>query len=336
LKENSEENIEEQILKLLRKKGRNCVELAKKEVLNEKIETKEVTEALKYFITEYWNDFTRPALLSLISEAVGGESKKVTPIAVSLTLIAGAIDIHDDIIDQSEKKGEKYTVFGKFGKNIALLVGDALLFKGFTVLYESLNKGVKSEQIFAICRIIKNTFFELGDAESLELAFRNRIDITPEDYLHVVKKKAADVEAYTKIGALIGGGSQKEIKQFGEYGRLLGMLVILRDDIIDMFDSEETIHRIKKEHISLPLIYALQNQKIKKKILNSIKEIKKSEDAKKLSILINDAGGFELLNQCMENIAKAAINKIKLIKFNKNELKLLIQGMLIPDWASYL
>ena len=75
---------------------------------------------------------TRPALFSLVCEAVGGDPDITMPIAISITLISGAIDIHDDIIDQSKTKGDQPTVFGKFGKDIALLVGDALMFKGFT------------------------------------------------------------------------------------------------------------------------------------------------------------------------------------------------------------
>ncbi|TET25234.1 MAG: hypothetical protein E3J73_06705 [Candidatus Bathyarchaeum sp.] len=332
----SQEEITEQLLKLLEERGKKALELARKTVLEEKIESKEVQEALKYFMTEYWHDVTRPALLSLVCEAVGGDPDITTPIAISMTLISGAIDIHDDIIDQSETKGSRPTVFGKFGKDMALLVGDALLFKGFNLLYKAVEKGVPAEQIAVISDIIKRTFFELGDAEALELQFRGRTDVTPEDYLCVVRKKAADVEAYTRISAIVGGGSGEEIEALGEYGRLLGMLVILRDDMIDMLDLEETIHRIKKEHLSLVIVYALQNPEMNSILCSLLKKTITLKDAEKLSTFVDKAGGFIHMEECMNKLAEEAYIKIEKIKYNKKYLALLVQGMLLPEWRSYL
>ncbi len=50
------------------------------------------------------------------------------------------------------------------------------------------------------------------------------------------------------------------------------MLVILRDDMIDMLDPEETIHRIKKEHLSLAILYALQNPEMKSLVSDLLKK----------------------------------------------------------------
>ena len=332
----SQEEITEQLLKLLEERGKKALELARKTVLEEKIESKEVQEALKYFMTEYWHDVTRPALLSLVCEAVGGDPDITTPIAISMTLISGAIDIHDDIIDQSETKGSRPTVFGKFGKDMALLVGDALLFKGFNLLYKAVEKGVPAEQIAVISDIIKRTFFELGDAEALELQFRGRTDVTPEDYLCVVRKKAADVEAYTRISAIVGGGSGEEIEVLGEYGRLLGMLVILRDDMIDMLDLEETIHRIKKEHLSLVIVYALQKPEMQSILKSLLKKTITLKDAEKLSTFVDKAGGFIHMEECMNKLAEEAHIKIEKIKYNRKYLALLVQGILLPEWQSFL
>jgi geranylgeranyl pyrophosphate synthase len=332
----SQEEITEQLMKLLHERGKEALELARKTVLEEEIESKEAQEALKYFITEYWRDVTRPGLLSLVCEAVGGNPKVTTPVAVSLTLISGAIDIHDDIIDESENKGSQPTVYGKFGKDIALLVGDALLFKGFTELYKAVEKGVTAEKIAAISDTIKRTFFELGDAEALELQFRGRTDVTPEDYLRVVRKKAADVESYTRISALLGDGSEEEIEALGEYGRLHGMLAILRDEMIDMFDLEETVHRIKNEHLSLAIVYALQNPQMNSTLCSLLKKTTTVKDAEKLSMLVDKAGGFVKLEECMNKLANKAYTIIENIKCNKNHLQLLVYATLLPDWRVYL
>jgi geranylgeranyl diphosphate synthase type I len=332
----SQEEITEQLLKLLEERGRKALEMARKTVLEEKIESKEVEKALTYFMTEFWHDVTRPALLSLVCEAVGGDPDITTPIAISITLISGATGIHDDIIDQSKTKGSRPTVLGKFGQDIALLVGDALLFKGFTVLYEAVEKGVPAKKIAAISDIINRTFFELGNAEALALKFRGRTDVTPEDYLCIVRKKAADIEAYTRISAILGDGSEEEIEALGEYGRLLGMLGILRADMIDMLDLEETIHRIKKEHLSLVIVYALQNPEMNSILRSLLKKTVTLKDAEKLSTFVDKAGGFIHMEECMNKLAEEAHIKIEKIKYNREYLKLLVQGMLLPEWRSYL
>jgi geranylgeranyl diphosphate synthase type I len=337
MKENkSSEEITEHLQKILHERGKEALELARKTVIEEEIESKEVQDALHYFMNKYWHDVTRPALLSLVCEAVGGDPKTTTPIGVSMTLISGGIDIHDDIVDQSKTKGPMPTVYGKFGQNISLLVGDALMFKGFTALYGAIRKGVPAQQIAEISDIIKKTFFELGDSEALELKFRNRTDLTPEEYMRVVRKKAADVEAYTRISAIVGGGSKEEIDALGEYGRLLGMLVILRDEMIDMLDFEETIHRLKKEHISLAIVYALQNPKMKSLISDIMKKATTTKDAEKLCLAVEEAGGFEQMHDCMQKLANCAYDNIKIAKHNKEYLALLIRGMLLHDWRDYL
>ncbi|PVX26736.1 MAG: hypothetical protein CW691_00505 [Candidatus Bathyarchaeum sp.] len=331
-----QEDVSEQLLKLFHERGKDALELARKTVLAEEIESKTVHEALAYFMNDYWHDVTRPALLSLVCEAVGGDPDLTTPIGISMSLISGGIDIHDDIVDQSKNKESRPTVYGKFGKNIALLVGDALMFKGFNMLYQAAEKGISSEQIAAISDIIKKTFFELGDAEALELQFRGKVDVTPEDYLHVIRKKAADVEAHTRISTIVGGGSKEQIEAFGEYGRLLGMLVILRDEMIDMLDPKETIHRIKKEHLSMAIVYALQNPELKSSLSDLIKKTTTIKSAEKLSMLVDEAGGFSKLHACMQELATIAYDKIEKAKFNKSHLALMIDGMLLPNWRSYL
>ncbi len=326
-----QENVIEQVQKLFKERGSKALEEARKTILQEKVECKEVREALTYFMQEYWRDLARPTLLSIACEAVGGDPDITTPIAVPMILISGAIDIHDDIIDQSKVKGSRPTVLGKFGKDIALLVGDALLFKGLTLLHEAVEKGVPAEKLSVIIGILKNMFFELGDAEALELRFRGRLDITPEEYLNVVTKKAADVESYTRISAILGGGSEEEIDALGKYGRILGMLAILSDDLMDMIDFEEAKHRIKKECLPLPILFTLQNPEIKPKI-NTIllKETITKKDAETILETAHKAGELKHFKKLMEELCVKAHLHINNLKGSANYLKLLVESMVPP------
>ena len=151
-----------------------------------------------------------------------------------------------------------------------------------------------------------------------------------------MRKKAADIEAYTRISAILGDGSEEEIEALGEYGRLLGMLGILRADMIDMLDLKEAIHRIKKEHLSLVILYALQNPEMNHVLRSLLKKTKTLKDAEKLSTFVDKAGGYMRMEECMNEIAEEACIKIEKIKSNRKYLNLLIQGMLLPEWRSYL
>jgi len=325
----SSEKAMKQIQKIFKKRGTKALEMARKEILQEKIECKEAREALTYFMTEYWHDTARPALMSLVCEAVGGDTNVTTPIAVPMILISGAIDIHDDIIDQSKSKDGRPTVYGKFGKDVALLVGDALLFEGLTLLNEGIAKGVPAEKMPLVVDIIRRMFFELGDAEAMELLFRRRIDVSPKNYLHIVKKKAADVEAHTRISAILGGGTIDEIKALSEFGRLLGMLIILRDDWIDIIDLKESRHRIQNECLPLPMLYALQNQTTKPKFNSIIQKGKVTQsDLQEILKLTKETEGMKKFEKLARGLGSKAVFQIRNIKCNKERLELLVRAVL--------
>jgi len=204
------------------------------------------------------------------------------------------------------------------------------------LLHESVERGVPAEKLPVIIDIVKRMFFELGDAEALELKFRGRIDVTPEEYLRVVRKKAADVEAHTRISAILGGGSKEEIEALSEYGRLLGMLIILRDDLIDMVDFDEAVHRFKKECLPLPILYALQNPKIKFTLSSILlKKTITKRDAKTILQVTNEKGELGRVRKFMQELAEDAYPHIENLKRNKEYLRVLLKGMLLPEQQNF-
>ena len=328
-KDVSPEEAMEQMQKIFRKRGTKALEMARKQILQEKIESKEAREALTYFMTQYWHDLARPSLLSSVCEAVGGEPELTTSIAVPMTLISGAIDTHDDIIDQSKTKNGRPTVYGKYGKDIALLAGDALLLKGLTLLNKIAEKDISSEKMKIIVDIVKNMFFELGDAEALELQFRRNLNVSPQEYLKVVRKKAADVEAHARIGAIVGGASPEEVEVLGEYGRSLGMLILLRDDWIDIFDVKERRSRIKNESLPLPLLYGLQQPAIKHELRKILQ--KKTVTRKNSEIILDTIQKTDVLQmvaKLMNALAEDAILKLRKRRVKGKYLELMAKATL--------
>jgi len=319
------EKLEKQTRELLREKGLESLEAAKKLVLEEKLECSEMNEALEYFMTQYWQDLTTPALLSLSCEAVGGNANDVKPIAAPLILISGAIDIHDDIVDRSKTKDGRATVVGIFGQEIALIVGDFLLGNGFILLNKTCER-IPNAKLSLIIENIKNALSELADAESLEILLQRKKIIKPDEYLHVVRKKAADIEGLMKVGAIIGGGSKKEIKALGKYGRCLGTLSILRDDLIDLTDPKEVRHRIKYECLPFPLLYTVGNT-AGNSVIASV-SLRKVKDINLILDAVKKSGGFKHCKEVMRNVAKECYSALRDVKHQRKNLSLLVDFML--------
>ena len=318
----------EQVQRIFKERGAKALKEAEKAMLSEKIESKEVRDALSYFMKKYWLDTTRPALLSLFCEAVGGKAEATEQVAVSAILTSGAADIHDDIIDESKTKEAGTTVYGKFGKEIALLAGDALLFKGLTTLFQSVNQGIPVEKLSAIWDVTKDTFFELGDAEALELEFFRRVDVTPEQYLHLLEKKAAIIGGYAQIGGILGDVSRDELENLVRYGKILGMLILLRDEVIDLIDINETRHRIERESLPLPIIYALQNPKTKSTIMPILRKKKITlKEANLIVEMTRQQGGVERCMQLIQKLADEACMSLSRVRYNRPKLELLIRAV---------
>ena len=306
----------EKVKKLLEKRGRNAYDAAKEEILNEKIDYNPIHEALQYFI-QLWHNFQHPALLSLTCESVGGNPENTTSIGVALILLTGAADIHDDIIDQSEIKGSKPTVFGKFGRDIALLVGDALLLKGFTLLTKAC-EGLPKKQGETIINLVREAFFEIGIAEAKETSFRGNWDLAPEEYLDIIRMKAAIADVTARIGAIIGGGSPDEIKALGKYGRTLGILAAIRDDFIDVFEPDEIKNRAENECLPLPIFYAFRDKKVKNKIIDILKKIElREDDAYKIVETIMETKDMQALKKEIRVLLEGGIGSLKVIENQK-------------------
>jgi len=290
----SGEELSRFVSQLFEERGRKAFEMAKAAILEEanKLECKTTREALRFF-ANYWTDTTRPALLSIACEALGGDPEATMPFAVPLMLVCGAIDIHDDIIDRSKTKENHLTIYGKFGKEVALLIGDALLFKGLVLLSEG-KQNCNAERLGKVMHVVKDLFFELGDSQVLETSLKGRRDLKPKEYLSMVRKKAADFEAYMRVSAILANGSEEETEALAHYGRALGILTILGDDNTDMFDASELLNRMKHEVLPLPMLYALQQPDLKTKLL--VKMQKRNigkRDAERMCDLIYEAGTFD-------------------------------------------
>lgn len=264
---NTTAGLMESVKGILEKRGRKAVETAEHEVLN-KFNDGAIFEALKYFmqVTLQGTLPVFPALISLSCEIAGGKTEKTVTIGAATMLMAVAADLHDDIIDQSVEKYSNLTVFGKFGRDIALLAGDKLLFQGLMLLHKEC-ESLPREQGKSILNLTSHAFFEISQAEAMETGLWKRLDLSPQEYFMLIKKKTVVHEVHSKIGAILGGGDSRIVEKLGEYGRTFGIVSSIREEFIDLMESQELKNRVMNECPPLPMLFALQNSKIKAEIL---------------------------------------------------------------------
>ena len=314
----------EDLKKIIEKDGAKGWNMAKEALLKQETDNPQLKQALAYLTLI--PDYFRPAIVSYCCEAVGGDPEITVPTGASLVLLAKAIGIHDDIIDDVKKRNKHTTAYGKFGKEIALILSDILLFKGFTLMRKSLEIGVPPKILSKILETIDKVWFEQSESEILEHQFRTKINVLPEECLVKIRKRASELEAITRIGAILGKATEKELESMAFYGRSIGMISILRDELADMLEFNTLRHRIKRESLPLPLVYALQKTGAKQKLvcLISQRKIGKNDLVETLKI-VNIYHGMEYVAKLINELVSLTCHSIS--KFQSKKLGILLNAL---------
>ena len=312
---------------LMKERGYEALQFSKQTILQEEIGYEPLREALRYFVEEFWFDSLHPTLISLACEAVGGNHKETIKMGAAIVLMAGAADIHDDIMDQSIIKEPNQTIFGKFGGDIAILAGDALLLKGIYLLHdscESLPKWKKQE----ILGIVKRTFFEMSSGVAKEASLRGKINISGIEFLDTINQKVSTAEATTRIGAILGNGTENEIAVIGHYGRTLGLLLSLRDEFVDVFEANELKNRFEHECLPIPILLALQNMSIQSELLCLLKDQITDNHLERILDLSLDCEESKNLIVKMKSSVEEEIVNLSSVRKCKDVLVLLLKATL--------
>lgn len=184
----------------------------------------------------------RPSLVVLSAEAVGGEVGSALKTGAAVELIHTFSLIHDDIMDQDEKRRGKPSVHILWGEPMAILAGDTLFSKAFASVMKSEEDGVTPELILPALHTVVDSCVKICEGQALDMGFAERTDVREEEYLTMIyKKTAALIAAATKAGAILGGGTPEQVEALSEYGRLIGMAFQIQDDYLDVASSEEDL-----------------------------------------------------------------------------------------------
>ncbi|MEE8705078.1 MAG: polyprenyl synthetase family protein [Olsenella sp.] len=184
---------------------------------------------------------TRPALVLLGCEAVGGDASRALSAAAAIEDFQSAALIHDDIADEGEMRRGQPCVHRTEGVGVAINVGDLGIVRTFAGVLEdgSLDAATKLRVLDEVARMEQRTVE--GQALDLGWARDGRWDVTTGDYLTMAAHKTAFYSAASplSIGAICGGGTDAQVEALGSFGMDAGLAFQLQDDLLNLVGDAE-------------------------------------------------------------------------------------------------
>lgn len=248
----------------------------------------------------------RPILILLMARNYGRISSVTQHSAVGLELLHTASLVHDDVVDESAERRGQASVNATYNNKVAVLVGDYIL---STALLHVAYTGHR--QIVEYLAELGRT---LAAGEILQLSNIQNQEISEDVYYQVIQQKTAALfEACAAIGALSAGASDEEVKKAGEFGKNLGIIFQIRDDIFDYFDSTEigkpTGNDMAEGKMTLPIIYALNHTDYESMKALARKVKLGTINTDEIAVLVEFAkqsGGIQYAERMMERYSQKA------------------------------
>ena len=230
--------------------------------------------------------------------------------AIGLEIFHNYTLVHDDIMDQAAMRRNSPTVHTKWGINQAILSGD--------VMSSIAAEYIAAAPLAVLPKILKTynkTATEVCIGQQLDMDFEKTTYITQDEYLRMIELKTAVLIATSmKIGAIIGGGSEKDVDLISEFGRNLGLSFQIQDDLLDVYGDISSFGKrtggdIVTNKKTFLLLKALElasgeQQKLLQNQL-SLKEFDHEEKIKVVTEIFNQLN----IRQITENLANEFINK---------------------------
>ena len=266
---------------------------------------------ITYYIVNRKGKQMRPMFVFLVAKMLSDDSKvseRTYRGASVIELIHTATLVHDDVVDDSNKRRGFFSINALWKNKIAVLVGDYLLSKGLLL---SIDNGD-----FDLLRIISVAVREMSEGELLQIEKARRLDFVEDVYYEIIRQKTATlIAACCAMGACSVQPEQPELiekmRLFGEY---IGMAFQIKDDLFDY--TEEAIGKptgidIKEQKMTLPLIYVLNTctEKEKQWLIHSVKKYNKDKKrVKEVITFVKTHNGLEYATTKMKEFQQKALN----------------------------
>lgn len=267
---------------------------------------------ITYYIVNRKGKQMRPMFVFLTAKMISGGSvnERTYRGASVIELIHTATLVHDDVVDDSNRRRGFFSINALWKNKIAVLVGDYLLSKGLLL---SIDHGD-----FDLLRIISVAVREMSEGELLQIEKARRLDITEDVYYDIIRKKTATlIAACCALGARSVEDDETQVEDMRKFGELIGMAFQIKDDLFDY--TEDAIGKptgidIKEQKMTLPLIHVLNNctEKEKSWIINSVKNHNKDKKrVREVIAFVVHRGGLSYAEEKMKQFQNEALQIIR-------------------------
>ena len=247
----------------------------------------------------------RPVLVLLSAKACGSVNESTYRAAALVELLHTATLVHDDVVDNADKRRSMYSVKALWKNRIAVLVGDYLLSKGLLLALEYRD--------YDLLQVVSGAVRRMSEGELLQIEKARKLDIDEETYFKIISDKTASlISACTTCGAVSVTDDTSIIERMRLFGEKLGLAFQIRDDLFDygVDDVGKPLGLdIEDKKMTLPLIYSLQSADAsdRRKIIKLVRKNKKtSSDIRQISKFVELKGGIEYARKKMIDLAQGA------------------------------
>ncbi|MBO7186119.1 MAG: polyprenyl synthetase family protein [Alistipes sp.] len=176
----------------------------------------------------------RPVLLLITAEAFGGSVEEAMPAAMAVEIFHNFTLLHDDIMDNADVRRGKPSVFARWGGNVALLSGDAMLITAYKHLAR-----VAAPVLPRVMQLFGDMALEVCEGQQYDMDFEHKAEVSVEEYMLMIERKtSALLSGSAMIGATMAGAADEDIKKIYRFATELGLAFQLQDDMLDSYGDE--------------------------------------------------------------------------------------------------
>ena len=250
----------------------------------------------------------RPMFVFLTAKLFGEPTNSTYVAATLIELMHTATLVHDDVVDDADKRRGFFSINALWKSKIAVLTGDFLLSKGLLLAVEN--------KEFELLEIVSEAVKEMAEGELLQIEKSRKLDITEETYFKIIYKKTATlIASCMAAGAKSSQASDQDMLKLKEFGKYAGIAFQIKDDLFDYqktnLTGKPSGNDIQEKKITLPLIYALNNTSRSEK--NRILKIIQKHNTNKAKVsevisFVKENGGLKYTEQKMQEYKDKASN----------------------------
>lgn len=178
----------------------------------------------------------RPAFVLMACNLYRDDIEVAMDAALGVEMFHNFTLLHDDLMDEAEKRRNRPTVHVKWGRNTAVLSGDAMLIAAYRLIGQA-----PSALLKPVLDLFTQTALEICEGQQFDMEFEERDDVTESEYMEMIRLKTAVLLACSlKIGAMIGGAPTEDAEVLYRFGIHVGLAFQLQDDLLDVYGDTDT------------------------------------------------------------------------------------------------